>query len=181
MQVHIIWQSASSVLVIYCSGTFCQAQSASTDALHALLNVSAFLYGKQVLSCGTTACASSATCILPHTLCYILSLLFCNFAHALAYTFAADLVSGRTNGYDGPAPPFPPQRHLLQEALNGAQGLVGEVQTLEDVANANVVDQAADDGLGRSLQDGFRLPCRAILSCACGLGPSLLYMICTGL
>ena len=63
---------------------------------------------------------------------------------------AEDLVSGRTNGYDGPAPPFPPQRHLLQEALNGPRGVVGEVQTLEDVANANVVDQAADDGLGKA-------------------------------
>ena len=39
-------------------------------------------------------------------------------------------------------------RRLLQEALNGPRGVVGEVQTLEDVANANVVDQAADDGLG---------------------------------
>ena len=49
-------------------------------------------------------------------------------------------------------------RHLLQEALTGPQGLVGEVQTLEDVANANVVDLAADDGLGRhslSLQHGL--------------------------
>ena len=64
---------------------------------------------------------------------------------------AADVISGRTNGYDGPAPPYPPHRRLLQEGVrNGVQGAVSEAQTLEDVANANVVDQVADDGLGSS-------------------------------
>ena len=54
------------------------------------------------------------------------------------------LVDSENQAKSGPHP----ERRLLQEALNGPRGVVGEVQTLEDVANANVVDQAADDGLG---------------------------------
>ncbi|DBA72215.1 TPA: hypothetical protein ACH3X2_010610 [Trebouxia sp. C0005] len=57
---------------------------------------------------------------------------------------AADLISGRTNGADGPAPPG---RRLHQLQPTGVQTTVGDVQTAEDQANADVADRVADDAL----------------------------------
>lgn len=58
---------------------------------------------------------------------------------------AADLISGRTNGADGPAPPG---RKLHQLQPTAAQTTAGDVQTAEDQANADVADRLADDALG---------------------------------
>lgn len=60
---------------------------------------------------------------------------------------AADLISGRTNGADGPAPPG---RRLHQLQPTGVQTTVGDVQTAEDQANADVADRVADDALGNT-------------------------------
>ncbi|KAL0021725.1 hypothetical protein WJX79_008472 [Trebouxia sp. C0005] len=57
---------------------------------------------------------------------------------------ALDLISGRTNGADGPAPPG---RRLHQLQPTGVQTTVGDVQTAEDQANADVADRVADDAL----------------------------------
>ncbi|KAL0050702.1 hypothetical protein WJX82_005403 [Trebouxia sp. C0006] len=55
-----------------------------------------------------------------------------------------NLISGRTIGADGPAPPG---RRLHQLQPNAAQTTVGDIQTAEDQANADVADRLADDAL----------------------------------
>ncbi len=67
------------------------------------------------------------------------------FAKLTRHLLAADLISGRTNGADGPAPPG---RRLHQLQPTADQTTVGDVQTAEDQANADVADRVADDALG---------------------------------
>ena len=70
----------------------------------------------------------------------------------------ADLLSGRSND---PGATASPAGRRLQQTANPVQTTAGDVQTLEDEANADVADTLVDDAFGRPAPASFDQQCTA--------------------